>query len=178
MLDIINSLDINILNFIRNSFSNPVMDKLMIFFTSLGDKGFIWIVIGVVLLFQKKYRRVGFVLLMALLVTSIMGERIIKNIAQRPRPFTTYPYISIIINPPTSFSFPSGHTASSFAAAFVLGYYLKEWRYIAYIFASLIAFSRLYLFVHNPSDIVAGILLGTLCALLTIKVIDKNKSVA
>lgn len=175
MLDIINNLDINILNFIRDSLSNPVMDKLMIFLTSLGDKGFIWIVIGVILLTQKKYRKIGFVLLIALLITSIVGEGVIKNIVQRHRPFITYPYISIIINPPISFSFPSGHTSSSFAAATVLGYYIKEWRYVFYIFATSIAFSRIYLFVHYPSDIIAGILLGVICALLTIKVIDKLK---
>lgn len=175
MLDIINSLDINILNFIRDSFSNPVMDKLMIFITTLGDKGFIWILIGLILLAQKKYRKVGLILLIALLITSLIGEGILKNIVQRPRAFITYPDISIIINRPTSFSFPSGHTASSFAAALVLGYYFKGWRYIFYIFASLIAFSRLYLFVHYPSDIIAGILLGIICGLLTIRLMNNIK---
>lgn len=175
MLGIINNLDINILNFIRDSFSNPVMDKLMIFITSLGDRGFIWIAIGIILLIQKKYRKTGFVLLISLFITSTIGEGIIKNIVQRPRPFITYPNVSIIINPPISFSFPSGHTASSFAAAVVLGYYIKDWRYIFYIFATLIAFSRIYLFVHYPSDIIAGILLGVTCSLLTIRIMGKIK---
>lgn len=172
MISLINNIDINILNFIRENFSNPVMDKLMIIITSLGNVGFIWIAIGVILLAQKKYRKVGFILLIALLINSIIGEGIIKNVIQRPRAFITYPDISIIINPPTSFSFPSGHTASSFAAAVVIGYYIKNWRGIAYTFASLIAFSRLYLFVHYPSDILGGILLGVTCALLTIKLLN------
>lgn len=173
MLGIINNLDINILNFIRDSLSNPVMDKLMIFITSLGDKGFIWVTIGVILLIQKKYRKTGFASLIALFITSIMGEGIIKNIVQRPRPFITHPDISIIINAPISFSFPSGHTASSFAAAVVLGYYINGWRYVFYIFATLIAFSRIYLCVHYPSDIIGGIVLGVICGLLTIRIIDK-----
>jgi undecaprenyl-diphosphatase len=172
MISLINNIDINILYFIRESFSNPVMDKLMVIITNLGDKGFIWIVIGVILLAQRKYRKIGFILLIALLINAIMGEVIIKNIVQRPRAFITYPDINIIIKPPSSYSFPSGHTASSFAAAVVIGYYIKNWRAMAYTFASLIAFSRLYLFVHYPSDILAGILLGVICALLTIKLLN------
>ena len=132
MFELINKLDINILHFIRNNFSNLFMDKLMVIITSLGDKGFIWIVIGLILLTVKKYRKVGFILLIALLITSLLGEGIVKNIIQRPRAFITYPDISIIINPPSSFSFPSGHTASSFAAATVLGYYFKKWNYLFY----------------------------------------------
>lgn len=174
MLEIINKLDINILHFIRNNFSNVFMDKLMILVTSLGDKGLIWIAIALILLAIKKYRKVGVILLIALLITSLFGEGIVKNIIQRPRAFITYPDISILINPPTSFSFPSGHTASSFAAAVVLGYYFKNWRFLFYFFATLIAFSRLYLFVHYPSDIIVGIILGLTCGLLTIKFIDKD----
>ena len=175
MIEVINNLDINILNFIRENLSNPIIDKLMVFITTLGDKGFIWIAIGIILLAQKKYRKVGFVLLIALLINLIIGEGVLKNVIQRPRVFTTYPNINIIINPPESYSFPSGHTASSFAAATVLGYYFKRYRYAFYAIAALIAFSRLYLFVHYPSDIIAGILLGIVCALLTIKVIESKK---
>ena len=114
-------------------------------------------------------------MLLGLLLNAILGEVIIKNIVQRPRVFNTYPDISIIINPPDSYSFPSGHTASSFTAAMLIGYYLKKWRYGAYILASLIAFSRLYLFVHYPTDIICGILLGTISALITIKFAEENK---
>ena len=174
MLDIINNLDLNILHFIRDNFSNSIMDEIMIFITKLGDKGFIWILIGLILIAQKKYRKIGFILLIALLITSIIGEGILKNIVQRARAFITYPDIKIIINPPVSFSFPSGHTASSFAAAVVLGYYFKKISHIFYLLAILIAFSRLYLFVHYPSDILAGILLGTTCAIFTIKVIGEK----
>ncbi|MDV4149879.1 phosphatase PAP2 family protein [Clostridium sp. AL.422] len=174
MLEIIHNLDINTLNLIRDNLSNPVMDKLMIFITSLGDKGFIWIAIGLILVAKKKYRKIGFMLLIALLITSLIGEGILKNIVQRARAFVTYPDISILITPPTSYSFPSGHTASSFTAAVILGYYFKKFRYIFYIFASLIAFSRLYLYVHYPSDIIAGILLGVTCGLITIKLINNK----
>lgn len=175
MGNLINNFDIGILNFIRDNLSSPFMDKFMTFITYLGDNGAIWIAIGIILLIQRKYRKIGLVLLLGLLLNAILGEVIIKNIVQRPRVFNTYPDISIIINPPDSYSFPSGHTASSFTAALVIGYYLKKWRYGAYILASLIAFSRLYLFVHYPTDIICGILLGTISALITIKVAEGNK---
>ena len=175
MLTLINNLDIEILYFIRDNLTNPLMDKIMVFITNLGDKGFIWIMIGIILLAQKKYRKVGIILLSALLLNLILGEVIIKNIVQRPRAFNSYPNINIIINPPDSYSFPSGHTASSFTAAFVIGYYLRNWKYEAYALAVLIAFSRLYLFVHYPTDIIFGILLGTISALITIKFAEKYK---
>ncbi len=174
MIEIINKFDISILNFIRNNFSNEFMDKLMVVITALGDRGLIWIIIAIILLAIKKYRKIGIILLTSLLLTSLLGEGIVKNIIQRPRAFITYPDISILIKPPTSFSFPSGHTASSFAAAVVLGHYFKNWSFIFYFLAILIAFSRLYLFVHYPSDIIVGIILGVTCGLLTMKLLDKK----
>lgn len=173
MINLINNIDINILHFIRDNFSSPIMDKIMIIITSLGDSGFIWIVIGILLLLNNKYRKAGLVLLVGLLLTTILGEGIIKNIVQRPRAFITYPDINIIIQPPASFSFPSGHTGSSFAAAFIIAYYNKKFGILAFILAALIGFSRLYLFVHYPSDVLAGMLLGTVSAMITLK-ITKN----
>lgn len=175
MESLINNFDIGVLNFIRDNLTNPVMDKLMTFITYLGDNGVIWIAIGIILLIQRKYRKVGIILLSALLLNLVLGEVIIKNIVQRPRAFITYPDISIIISPPDSYSFPSGHTASSFTAALIIGYYLRNWKYEAYALASLIAFSRLYLYVHYPTDIICGILLGTISALITIKISQNTK---
>ena len=175
MGNLINNFDIGILNFIRDNLSSPFMDKFMTFITYLGDNGAIWIAIGIILLIQRKYRKIGLVLLLGLLLNAILGEVIIKNIVQRPRVFNTYPDINIIIKGPTSFSFPSGHTASSFVAAAILGYYIKDIKYIVYCFAALIAFSRLYLYVHYPTDIIGGILLGTISAIITIKIAESDK---
>lgn len=169
MGSIINNFDMSILNFIRDNLTNPFMDKFMTFITYLGDKGLIWIIIGIILLVQKKYRKVGLVLLLGLLLNAILGEVIIKNIVQRPRVFNTYPDIHLIIKGPSSYSFPSGHTASSFVAAGILSYYIKDIKYIIYAFASLVAFSRLYLYVHYPTDIIGGIILGTVSAMIVIQ---------
>lgn len=173
MIEFINKLDISILHFIKDNLSNPIMDKIMIFITSIGDLGLVWILLAISLLFVKKYRKIGFLVLLSLLLANILGELILKNIVQRPRAFLQYPGIEILIKAPTSYSFPSGHTASSFAAATILSMYFKKYGWMSYILSSLIAFSRLYLFVHYPTDIIGGILLGIFSAFIVSIFIEK-----
>ena len=108
----------------------------------------------------------------------MLGEGILKHIIERSRPFSTYESLHIMIPKPSSYSMPSGHTSASFAAAFMLAYYFKNIRVYIYSLASLIAFSRLYLLVHYPSDVLTGILLGYLSYLIVIKsyeLIQKSK---
>ena len=151
---------------------NPILDKIMVGITSLGNAGLIWIAIAVFLLLIKKTRKCGALMLVSMILGLLIGNGILKNLIARERPCWINSNIPLLIPNPLDYSFPSGHTASSFTAAVVLGYYFKGWRYIFYIFASLIAFSRLYLFVHYPSDILAGVLLGVVSGLLTIKLIN------
>lgn len=136
----------------------------MIAITMLGDSGIIWILISLVLLMSNRYRKVGFMVLGALALGSILGEVIIKNIVQRDRPFIVMEGIDMLIKAPTSYSFPSGHTTSSFAAAGVLSINFKNKSIYIFALASLIAFSRIYLGVHFPTDIIVGIILGLSCA--------------
>ncbi|WP_426349972.1 phosphatase PAP2 family protein [Alloiococcus sp. CFN-8] len=159
-----NELDIDILRGIQEIFQSDFMDRAMPFITSLGDSGMIWIAISLILIITKRYRKAGIVALMALLVTTFLGEVVIKNIIQRARPFVNNEGIKLLIPEPSSFSFPSGHTGSSFAAASALAANIKGYGKYFLILAALIAFSRLYLMVHYPSDIVGGILLGVLSA--------------
>jgi undecaprenyl-diphosphatase len=144
--------------------------------TSLGNMGLIWIIIALVLIFNKKYRDVGIMIIASFILTSIIGEGILKNLVQRLRPFIDIPTINLLISKPTSYSFPSGHTASSFAVAGIIFSTLKKFRIPAIILASLIAFSRMYLLVHYPSDILGGILLGIICFKIVLKVY-KNRNV-
>ena len=160
----LNSLDYNLLMQIHNMTRSSFLDSVMPYVSAMGDLGAIWIIFSLILLANKKYRRVGIMCLAALLLTTIIGEVVLKNILQRPRPFVQYPSIQLLIPKPPSFSFPSGHTASSFAAAWIISRNLKKAALAAYILAAAIAFSRLYLMVHYPSDILGGILLGTVCA--------------
>lgn len=165
-------LDMEILKYIHST-SNVMFDKIMPWITSLGNGGTIWIVIIALLLLSKKYRRVGILAAISLALVTLFGEGILKNIVQRPRPFTEIKYIKLLISKPGTYSFPSGHAASSFAVAYVIGKKIKPLKITAYILAILIAYSRLYLFVHYPTDIIGGIVLGVLTASL-ILYLDKK----
>lgn len=155
-----NTLDRNILDFIQRNMRNSFVDSIMPFITALGDAGIVWIILCIILLITKKYRKAGIVCALSLIITAILGEGIIKNIIQRARPFMSDENLVLLIAKPKTFSFPSGHTASSFAAAAALAGYIKPYGKLFFIPAALIAFSRLYLYVHFPSDVIAGIILG------------------
>ena len=161
------------IDFIQQNLSNSTIDFIMIFFTEIGHGGLIWLLIAIVLIVQKKYRKYGAMIILSLILTFLIGDIFLKNIIGRQRPFIVY-NIDIIIPNPNSFSFPSGHTASSFAAAFILCKINKKIGAVAFTIASLIAFSRIYLIVHYPSDNLGGIILGLLCGLITYHFFNKR----
>lgn len=103
-------------------------------------------------------------MLASLIIATTLGEGIIKSWVQRPRPFADIPVYKLLISKPLTYSFPSGHTASSFAATGILWRDFRKYRGYILVGASLIAFSRLYLYVHYPSDIIGGIALGLFCS--------------
>ena len=163
MLETLLNLDGGFLLFLQESVRNPILDNIMIFITSLGNGGMIWIAATIVLLIPKKTRKAGIMSAVALLGSLIINNNIVKNIVQRPRPFVTFTDLQIIIPTPSEFSFPSGHTSSSFAAAAVFYRHLpKKLGLPAVILAGLIGFSRLYVGVHYPTDVIAGVLMGIL----------------
>lgn len=164
MIFLIQRFDSSILLYIKNNLHNPVMDKTMIIITSLGNGGGIWIIIAALLMINKKYRKIGFMALGALLLSTILGEGILKHLVQRIRPSADIPAVNLLIAKPLSYSFPSGHTTSSFAVAGVLAKYFKKYAVEFFSLAFLIAFSRLYLYVHYPTDVLAGMVLGLICS--------------
>lgn len=163
MLETLLNLDGGFLLFLQESVRNPILNSIMIWITSLGDAGKIWIVLTIVLLFYPKTRKVGMMSAVALLGSLLINNYLIKNLVQRPRPFVTFTDLQIIIPTPSEFSFPSGHTSSSFAAAAVFYRHLpKKLGLPSVILAGLIGFSRLYVGVHYPTDVIAGALMGIL----------------
>lgn len=161
-------MDTAILNFIQSYFHNGFTDFVFPFITALGDSGIIWLVAALALVCSKKYRRWGILLVVSLLLTHVLGDYVIKPLVARPRPFMQLPGHTLLIAPPRDFSFPSGHTATAFCASFVLWRADKRFGTAAFVLALLIAFSRMFLFVHYPTDILAGAILGLICATLTI----------
>lgn len=174
-MQLIRIFDITILNFIETYCRSPLMDAVMPFISSLGNYGFIWILAAVIMICIPKYRKYGIALLCIIIVSSIIGNIILKPLIGRARPFSTYPIYNLLIAPPTDFSFPSGHTVASFASAVLFLKLNKTLGILAFILASLIAFSRLYLYVHYPTDVIAGIFLGILCSSLICRFFFKAK---
>lgn len=166
MLNAIQNLDMTILNAINNYCHTSNLDKIMPLITSLGNVAIVWVIIAAVLFISKKYRRESVMILAALLLATILGEEMLKHLVQRPRPCAGVPAASLLIGKPLTYSFPSGHSASSFAAAGIIAINIKRYRVFAILLAVLIAFSRLYLYVHYPSDVLAGMLLGIACAVI------------
>lgn len=145
------------------------LDGLFPLITALGDGGFIWILCGVGFLFTKRTLSFGAALLLALALGALIGNVWLKNLVQRPRPFAAEP-LTLLIPPPGGFSFPSGHSTAAFAGATML--YAKD-RFLgrgALVLAALIAFSRVYLYVHYPTDVLCGALLGMGCGIFVSRV--------
>ena len=133
----------------------------MLGITHLGDAGIFWIVLAVVLLLIPKTRKSGLIVAAALCIDVIVCNGILKNLFARTRPFDVNEAVQLLITAPKDFSFPSGHTAASFAAVAAL-YFAGEkklWK-VSLVLAVLIAFSRMYLYVHYPTDILGGVLVG------------------
>ncbi len=165
MLDFFKTLDGNILLWIQESFRHPMLTPVMRLITALGDAGLIWIAATLLLLVFKKTRKVGCMSALALVGSLVVNNMILKPLVARPRPYTLLLDLQILIDFPKDFSFPSGHTASSFAAGIVFFRNLpKRYGIPALVLAVLIAVSRLYLGVHYPSDVLGGIISGTLLA--------------
>lgn len=151
----------------------PWLDVLMTFITKLGDAGILWIAIGVLCLFLKNYRKMGWKVLLSMLCTFIVGNLILKNLFARTRPCDIDTAIMLLIPHPSEFSFPSGHSMNGMTAAMAMFLSNKKIGIPALVLAVLIGFSRLYHFVHFPTDVLAGFAIGICMALLMNYVVNK-----
>lgn len=173
MIELIQNFDTSALLYIQDYLRSPILSAVMVFFSTIGNVGIIWIALGLSLLIPKRTRRGGFDLLICLAAAYIVNDLIIKEIVARVRPYDAIEGLTILVKPLSSFSFPSGHANSSFAAAMALTLAFGKKGAWAYIPAALIAFSRCYVGVHYPSDVLAGILVGTLVAWGTFLLLKK-----
>ena len=166
-------MELRFLDFLQ-TIHTPLLDKILAFITSLGNAGIIWIVLAVVLLILPKTRKTGIIVAAALLMDLVLCNLILKNLVARVRPYDVNTAIAILIKKPLDFSFPSGHTAASFAAmtALFLAKMKKAW-IAALILAVLIAFSRLYFYVHYPTDVLGGAVVGILSGIIGYAIVEK-----
>ena len=167
------NFDWTILHWIQNTLVCPAMDFLMPKITLLGNGGAVWILSAVGLLATKKYRKYGAFLLAGLAIGVLIGNLTLKPLVARPRPCWLDESVQLLIANPADYSFPSGHTLSSVIGATGLTKANRKFSLAAIPLAALIAFSRLYLSVHFPTDILAAAVLGVAIGLLTCVIGDK-----
>lgn len=172
-MNIIEIIDIKILDFIKIYIQHPVLNDVLYFLTWIGNKGAVWILISIALLYKRENRKTGITVLIALLLGFILGDIILKPLIGRVRPFIKYDYITTSVQNLGIYSFPSGHTTSSFAAVTAVLINNKKIGRFLILIASGIAFSRLYFMVHYSSDILGGIVLGISCAFLADKIVTE-----
>ncbi|HIR14730.1 MAG TPA: phosphatase PAP2 family protein [Candidatus Choladousia intestinavium] len=159
--------------FLRADWLTPVMLTI----TKLGNMGFIWVVLSLLFLCFRKTRWAGAAGLLAVFFSLVFNNFFLKNLFERIRPYEVIDGLTLLVEKASDFSFPSGHAGTSFAAATAFFWILRgKIGAAAYVLAFLIAFSRLYIGIHYPTDVLCGMLTGSLCGLAAGILINKVKS--
>lgn len=170
MITYLQIIDRKMLNLLSKRIRCKVLDKIMPLITSLGNGAIVWAIISIYLIQNENYRIEGYMVITSIILVTIIGEGIIKHIIKRTRPFEHMKINKLLISKPITYSFPSGHTASSFAASGILIMMDNKLSIMAVVLASLIAFSRIYLNVHYPLDVITGIALGLICSKVVVTI--------
>lgn len=150
------------------------LDAFMVPITMLGNAGALWVALGIVLICMRRWRRAGVAIIVAVVAAGVLAKLVLGGLLPRPRPCDANTAVQLIIARPFGSSFPSGHTAAAFAAVAVLiAERLPRGLTIpCAVLAVLIALSRLYLYVHYPTDVLAGAVLGAAIGVGAAKLVD------
>ncbi len=170
----ITKIDFMILDWIQENLHCELFDRIFPVVTFLGEKGWFFIVLAVILLCVKKTRRWGAWLATSLFLGLVFCNMLLKNVVARVRPYDQVEHITLLVDKLSDYSFPSGHTVAAFEcfAVFMMMPVKKIYKVLAGILAFAIAFSRLYLYVHFPSDVLAGMLIGLLFGMMGVRIVE------
>ena len=175
----LSELDGDILIYIQDHIRCGALDMFFPKITLLGNAGIFWILLTIILLAVPKTRRAGMCSALALIMTVIVNNLLLKPVINRTRPYEVVEGLKYLGRKPVDASFPSGHTACSFASATALYKHIpRKYGVALLVLAVLIAISRLYIGVHYPSDVVFGMIDGILLGIFAVKllqVLEKNK---
>ena len=170
MIESLINFEGSILLFLQNYVRNPVLNALLIPFTVSNNAGIPCILIVAVFIYFKSLRKVGILMGISLLLEFLLNNLIIKNLFARIRPYEVIDGLILLVGKAPDYSFPSGHTGSAFALAVVIFMVMdRKYGIIALILASLMGFSRLYVGIHYPSDVLGGVILGVVTSVIAVK---------
>ena len=169
MLDFLNSIDIKLFRFINGSISNPVLDILMPFVTDLNKQRIVLALVAAVLIWMmirgKRHVRIAAILLIiTIIVSDQFSSSVVKYWLERSRPCFTLHNVHLLVSCGSGYSFPSSHAVNNFAAALILTFFFPKAKWWFFGFAAVVAFSRVYIGVHYPTDIIGGAVIGLFCA--------------
>lgn len=160
-MESITNFDFSVLDALQKIHS-PVLNVIMAVFTYLGDAGILWIFLSLVFLRVKKTRQMGAAGGLSLVLEVFISELMIKHLVRRTRPFVVHDWIDTIVHKPSSYSFPSGHTCTSFCFSTAVFCFNRKLGLICYAVSAVIGFSRLYFYIHYPTDVLCGALEGVI----------------
>jgi undecaprenyl-diphosphatase len=169
VVDFLNSLDISLFHFINSSLSNPVFDFLMPILTDLNKQRLVLAAVLVLLLWGfvrgKRHVRIALALLIITIIfTDQFNSSVIKHWFERPRPCHSLHQLHLLVSCGSGFSFPSSHAVNNFAGALIIAFFFPRGKWWSFGFASMVAFSRVYVGVHYPFDVIGGAVIGLFCA--------------
>lgn len=165
------NIDLSIILWIKRNLHRRGLSYLMLLMTRLGNGGAIWLLLCAALVTTSTYRGLGIKLVVVLATTTLLVNLVFKPIFKRERPFNFKEDLELTIRKPYGSSFPSGHAASSFACACVLSEMAAYITGVAFLVAALISFSRIYLMVHYPSDVLGGTFIGVICSFTVLHIL-------
>ncbi len=148
----------------------PFLNKFLILITTTGNNGYVWFVLATPFILTNRWRLTGFTLLSAMGIATLTGEITIKHLVKRVRPCSKAFDEYLLIENPPHYSFPSGHTTSSFAVSAAALIVCPTIFVPVLIYSMLMSFSRLYLLVHYPTDVLAGMVIGFICGMVAVPV--------
>lgn len=166
-----NQMEIEILNAIQK-IRTPFLDTFFQIITKFGDHGIFWIAVALCFVLFRKTRKTGWMMGCALILGLLVGNLTLKPLVARIRPYDLNPQMELLVARLSDYSFPSGHTLASFEASTVLMLRDKRFGIPALVLSILVAFSRLYLYVHYPTDVLAGLILGVIFGVLGVIIVN------
>lgn len=167
-----NQAELVVLDWIAEHMRNGFMDFVLPKITLLGDGGVFWIALALGLLLFKRTRKTGLMMATAMVLGLVFCNLLLKPMVARVRPYDVKGILPYLASVQHDFSFPSGHSAVSFEGATVLFVRHRKWGIAALVLAALIAFSRLYVYVHYPTDVLVGTVLGIAFGLLGVALVN------